>query len=178
MKLILMGLRGSGKSTIGRRLAERHGLAFIDLDDQTPGVLGAASVAEAWSRHGEAAFRVAEVAALRAAIEEDPAILALGGGTPTAPGAAEILAGLRTPQGDRPRLVYLRAPAAVLAGRLAAGGVAGRPSLTGADPIGEIGAVLAARDPLYRRIADEVLDVSDLDTEAICAALERLLAAG
>lgn len=175
MKLVLMGLRGSGKSTLGGRLALEHGLRFIDLDERTPAVLGARTVAEAWARFGEPAFREAEVRALKAAIAEDPGVLALGGGTPTAPGAAEIIRGLKGQVGTV-RVVYLRASAAVLGARLRASGMAGRPSLTGADPIGEVAAVLAARDPLYVSLADVVVDVGGVSEQESLADLAALLA--
>jgi shikimate kinase len=175
MKLVLMGLRGSGKSTLGGRLASERGLRFIDLDERTPGELGARTVAEAWALFGEPAFREAEVRALRAAIADDPGILALGGGTPTAPGAAEIIRGFKGHAGAA-RVVYLRASAAVLSARLRASGMAGRPSLTGADPIGEVAAVLAARDPLYMSLADAVVDVGGKSEGEALADLAVLLA--
>jgi len=178
MKLVLMGLRGSGKSTLGRMLAQRRGLRFVDLDARTPAILGSGSVAEAWARHGEAGFRVAEAAALRGVIQEDPDILALGGGTPTAPGAEQLIQELKGPPETSPRLVYLRATADQLADRIRAGGLLQRPSLTGTDPISEIEAVLAARDPLYRQLADAVVEVGDLDIAGALAALDALMHAG
>src|SRR3954471_181193 len=97
MNLVLMGLRGSGKSTLGRRLASKYRLRFVDLDERTPGYLGVRSVSEAWTKYGESSFREAELRALRAVIAEEPNILALGGGTPMAPGAEEVVRGLKNP---------------------------------------------------------------------------------
>src|SRR3954471_2792839 len=105
MNLVLMGLRGSGKSTLGRRLASKYRLRFVDLDERTPGYLGVRSVSEAWTRYGEAPFRQAEVRALRAVIGEDPEIVALGGGTPLASGGEQLVRGLRSPSDARSRLV-------------------------------------------------------------------------
>ena len=170
-----MGLRGSGKTTLGERLASLHRLRFVDLDRRTPALLGLRSPAEAWAAYGEAAFRENEVLALRQSIAEDPDILALGGGTPLAPGAGAIIRGLRSPSPVRPRLVYLRAPAEVLRERLAGSDMAARPSLTGGDPLEEIGAVLAARDPVYCALADEVLEVGDLTEREALEALRRIL---
>jgi shikimate kinase len=176
MDLVLIGLRGSGKSTLGERLAQRHKLRFVDLDVRTPAEFGVRSVAEAWATYGEAAFREAEVRALGRAIAEDPDILALGGGTPTAPGAEDMIRALRGPPGaPRSRVVYLRAPAEVLAARLEAGGVTDRPSLTGEDPIREIGAVLAFRDPLYRDLADDIVEVGALSEREALQALAVIL---
>jgi shikimate kinase len=176
VKLILMGLRGSGKSTLGRKLSERTGLAFVDLDEMTAARLNAGSVAEAWAKHGQAAFRVAEVEALRAAVAEDVGILALGGGTPTAPGALEVLRGLK--RVEPPRIVYLRATAAALEARLRRTDVSTRPSLTGKDPVAEIADVLAVRDPAYRELADLVLEVGGMSEAGAVDALMAVVRRG
>src|SRR5690349_2822005 len=105
MIVLLIGLRGSGKTTIGRTLAERLSLSFADLDDLTVKALGATTVSEAWRTHGEAAFRRAEATALKIRITTDSQVLALGGGTPTAPGAGDVI---RAAQKQGARVVYLR----------------------------------------------------------------------
>ena len=176
VKLILMGLRGSGKTTLGRKLSERTGLAFADLDERTATRMGAKSVAEAWARQGQAAFRVAEVEALRAAVAEEVGILALGGGTPTAPGAAEVLRGLK--RAEPPRIVYLRATAEELAGRLRSSDLSTRPSLTGKDPVAEIADVLALRDAAYRELADLVLEVGGMSEGGAMHALVAIARRG
>lgn len=158
--LILIGLRGSGKSTAGRHAAERLGWAFIDLDDETPRELGCATAAEALRTHGEPAFRGAERAALARQLPLDRTVLALGGGTPTAPGCARMLFDQPCPR------VYLRCTAGTLRSRLAATDVSTRPSLTGRDPLDEIETLLAARDDLYRSLGD-VFDVDGLDLETV-----------
>lgn len=155
-----MGLRGSGKSTLGRKLSGRTGLGFVDLDERTAAKMGARSVAEAWSRHGQAAFRAAEVETLKEVIAEDVGILALGGGTPMAPGAAEILRELK--RAEPPRIVYLRASAAALKARLGGTDLSTRPTLTGKDPVAEMADVLAIRDPVYRALADVVMEVGEM----------------
>ena len=175
MDLILMGLRGSGKTTLGERLAREHGLRFIDLDQRTPKILGLATVAEAWTKHGEPAFRSAEVEALKQTIAEDPDILALGGGTPTAPGADQIVRSLKAAPGAVPRLIYLRASPPVLAARLRRSGTVGRPSLTGRGVIEEIEEVFAARDPAYRALADRVVEMDRIDEAAALQALSSIL---
>jgi shikimate kinase len=156
--LVLIGLRGSGKSTAGRWLAELWSWSFVDLDDRTPALLGCTTPAEALRTRGEPAFRAAESDALRAALAEPRTILALGGGTPTAPGAAELL------RAARPRLVYLRGSPAVLRARLATTDLAGRPALTAAGVLDEVDALFAARDPLYTALAAELgaaVDIND-----------------
>lgn len=156
--LLLIGLRASGKSTIGRLLAQRCAAPFTDLDDEVLRALGAPTVADAWRIAGEPAFRRAETDALRALLElaDGPRVIALGGGTPAAPGAAELIRDAQAR--GRATVVYLRADAQTLRARLAQGAGPNRPSLTGADPLDEIDEVLAQRDPLYRRIADAVIE--------------------
>ncbi len=164
--VILIGLRGSGKTTLGRALASEGGRVFTDLDELTPRMLGRASVAEAWEKDGEAAFRQAECRALVKALATPGQVLALGGGTPTAPGARELLV---TQQREaKATVVYLRADAAALRARLSGADNAHRPSLTGADVFAEVGALLATRDPIYLGLADEVVEVGGLtETEAL-----------
>ncbi|MCB9844882.1 MAG: AAA family ATPase [Phycisphaeraceae bacterium] len=160
MNILLIGLRGSGKSTRGRALAARLSRAFVDLDEVTPREMGCATVREAFAR-GEAAFREAEVRALRRVLESDGQVVALGGGTPTAPGAADLIRAER--RAGRARVVYLRADAAELRRRLEREDNAQRPSLTGRGVLEEIEEVFARRDPLYRDLADGVVEGENLE---------------
>lgn len=167
-----MGLRGAGKSTIARALGRDAGVAVIDLDDRTMVLLGHATVAEAFRTAGEPSFRAAEVRALRAVIDEcgDPCVVALGGGTPVAPGARELLGAWARRGGAV--IVYLHADPASLRARLREGD-ASRPSLTGAGMLEEIEAVYAARDPIYRACAHAVVDAT-APTEAVADSLKRV----
>ncbi len=163
MNIILMGLRGCGKSTAGRLLAARLKRPFIDLDDVTPLELGARTVAEAWTKHGEIEFRRAEIMALTNALARDRQVIALGGGTPTAPGAPALLEQFAA--AGRAVIVYLRAPAEVLRDRLRSASNAHRPSLTGLGVLEEIEGVLAHRDPIYRELAQHVVETQHLSPE-------------
>ena len=163
--IALIGLRGSGKTTVGRRLASRLALPFIDLDTRTPGFAGEASVAEVFAKQGEAAFRRAETRALDAALREPASVLALGGGTPTAPGAAEALR--RARDAGTVIIVYLRADGAALRSRLANASHEHRPSLTGKGTLDEIEHLLAARDPLYLSLATHVVEVAASDASRV-----------
>lgn len=153
---MLIGLRGSGKSTLGRALAAAQGCVFVDLDEVTPQVMGFGSVAEAWGARGESEFRAAEAAALQEALRGDGVVIALGGGTPTAPGCAERL--IEERRAGRVVVAYLRAEPAALRERLRGRIDASRPSLTGKDPLAEIDDVFAARDPLYQRLATRMVE--------------------
>ncbi len=157
---ILIGLRGCGKSTLGRELALESARDFIDLDDVTPRHLGRASVAEAWRLDGEEAFRRAEAAALHDKLRHQGIVLALGGGTPTAPGARDML--IDQQRTARGLIVYLRASASTLRERLSLASNADRPTLTGAGTLEEIEGVLERRDPIYLALADEVVEVDGL----------------
>lgn len=170
--IILIGLRGSGKTTLGRQLAIELRMPFVDLDDHTPGELGESDVRTAFSRFGEAAFRRAERAALERVLGERPCVLALGGGTPTAPGAAELL-----DQASRggAAVVYLRATAATLRARLERMDNTHRPSLTGAGVLNEIDVVLAARDGLYRSLARYTVECDGLSAERMMAEVRQCI---
>lgn len=178
--LVLLGLRASGKSTLGRAAADLAGAPFFDLDQLVTERSGCASVADAFRHLGEARFRdleaetLADLLAARADARRDdathgPAVIALGGGTPTAPGVASRLQ--TDAAAGRLRLLLLDATPATLAARIRADGD-GRPSLTGAGPAEEVEAVAAARLPLYRALAQVCVDTDSLDPPAALRAVE------
>jgi shikimate kinase len=174
MHVILMGLRASGKSTLGRGLAAALGRPFIDLDEVTAAVMNANSAAEAIKSQGISAFRLAETQALKQVLGMDVAqIVALGGGTPTAPGAAEELhAAMRE---GKAQIVYLRAQPATLQARLRQSDPAMRPSLTGASVVDEVPALFAQRDELYQQLAWKTLNIDTMDEPQALAALRVMV---
>lgn len=164
--IVLMGLRGCGKSTLGRSLASTLDRPFVDLDDRTPGLLGEQTAADAINTQGLAAFREAERRALAAVLNKEtvtPIVLALGGGTPTAPGAPELLGG-KASAGEIV-LVYLHAAPSVLRDRLTRTDTATRPSLTGADMLDEIETIYLQRDAAYRDLATMTIESAQLDAK-------------
>jgi len=169
--VLLIGLRASGKSTVGPLVAAELRLPFIDLDPLTAQELGESSAAKAFLTKGQAAFRMAEATALSRVLQSSaPAVIALGGGTPTAPGFAQLLA-------DYPdaTLIYLRATPTTLRARLANTDTASRPSLTGKGTLDEMAEVFAARDPLYRALAHLEIAVDGLsESDAAARALSEL----
>ncbi len=170
--LLIVGLRGCGKSTVGRALGQAQGRLFVDLDELTPRWLGARDVAEAWARAGELRFRDAEAQALRSVLSGTGQVIALGGGTPTAPGAAGAIEA--TAHEGRAVVAYLRCRPGVLRSRLSAQGAdaqRNRPSLTGAGILDEIDEVFARRDGLYTRLASRVID-AERSLDEVIAALE------
>ncbi|MBX2850114.1 MAG: hypothetical protein KTR15_00045 [Phycisphaeraceae bacterium] len=158
MNIVLLGYRGSGKTSIGKKLAVELWKDFVDLDDTTRNRFNGMTIAEIWGQYGEAAFRQAEAEAASALLANDDQVIALGGGTLTtdAGKAAVASAGHAT-------RIYLSCSSDVLAGRIASDATTAteRPPLTGdADPAAEVEQVLAERDPVYREVADIVFDVT------------------
>ncbi|MGA0286338.1 MAG: shikimate kinase [Phycisphaerales bacterium] len=153
--LCLIGLRGSGKSALGARLAEATGGTFIDLDEATCRRLGVDSVTAAFERHGEEPFRRAELETLRdlGARLEPGTVLALGGGTPCSESGRELVEHLKR---GGVVIAWLDAPDSALASRLARG--TDRPRLRGASIEEEIATLRAERQRTYRRLADLRVD--------------------
>jgi shikimate kinase len=169
--LILVGLPGAGKSTVGPLVAATLGRQFLDLDAELERRDGR-SVAAQFAADGEPAFRARE-AALSA---ELATVVAFGGAMVLAPGGG-WLANLAASTPLRPlaRLVYLRVTPAVAAARLG-DARRSRPLLAGGDPVAALEALLARRRAAYEA-ADHVVDVDALTpaeaAQAIVAALAR-----
>jgi shikimate kinase len=141
-KAVLVGMPGSGKSTIGRRLAKALDTALLDTDVKIVETTGR-SVAEIFSTEGEKAFRRIEEEVVRAALAEHDGIVSLGGGAITSPGVRDALAGHT--------VIFLEISAAEGIRRTTGGTV--RPLLAGADPAQKYRELMAQRVPLYRQVA-------------------------
>lgn len=155
--IVLIGMRASGKSTIGRAIAKKLGISFLDLDDVVASEFPEPSIKEIWRVRGESAWRDAEVQCLERILNsagDRPDVLALGGGVPCISDAREILSRAAV------IIIYLHAPPGLLSARLHAE-PGDRPTLTGEDVAAEIAAVLAAREPVYRQLAQIVIDTEN-----------------
>lgn len=141
-KAVLVGLPGSGKSTIGRRLAKAMGLTLLDTDVAIEQRTGR-SIADIFATEGEAEFRRIEEQVIRDALANHDGILSLGGGAVTTPGVRDALAGHT--------VVYLEISAEE--GVRRTGGSTVRPLLAGPDRAEKYQAIMTARVPLYRRVA-------------------------
>jgi shikimate kinase len=141
-KAILMGMPGSGKSTIGRRLAKAMGLTLLDTDTKIVETTGR-TIADIFTNDGEKEFRRIEEEVVRAALAEHDGIVSLGGGAITSPGVQQALAGHA--------VIFLEISAAEGIRRTTGGTV--RPLLAGPDPAGKYRALMSERVPLYRRVA-------------------------
>jgi shikimate kinase len=141
-KAILVGLPGSGKSTIGRRLAKALDVDMLDTDAAIEQQTGR-PIADIFGTDGEQEFRRIEEGVVRAALAEHDGIVSLGGGAVTSPGVRAALAGHT--------VVYLEITAAE--GVRRTGGNTVRPLLAGPDRAEKFRALMSERVPLYRQVA-------------------------
>jgi len=162
MNIILIGYRGSGKTSIGRKLADQLWKDFVDVDAKTLARFGDLTVAEVWEQQGEPAYREAEGEVTAELCSKDGQVIALGGGTPMIDAAR---AAIKASDAVR---VYLYADAQTLHDRIESdAATAGqRPALTDqGGGLDEVRSVLEQRDPVYRDVADVVFDVTHTDIE-------------
>src|SRR5215208_7118362 len=141
-KAVLVGLPGSGKSTIGRRLAKALDTSLLDTDvaiEQTT----RRSIPDIFATDGEQEFRRIEECVIRDALQSHDGVLSLGGGAITTAGVRDALAGHT--------VVYLEISAAE--GVRRTGGTTVRPLLAGGDRGEKFKALMSQRVPLYRKVA-------------------------
>jgi shikimate kinase len=166
--MILLGYRGSGKTTIGRLLAEQLHMPFIDTDHLIT-AMADRSIREIFEQRGESYFRDLESLAVQEACGKD-AIVALGGGAVMRADNRKSL--IASPH----RRVYLRCDAQLLHDRIHADPLTqhNRPSLTHlGGGIEEIRSLLSIREPLYRAVMTDELDVTTLSTAQAADQLAR-----
>lgn len=162
--IVLVGPMGSGKTTIGRLLAERLGRDFIDTDELVARQVGE-SISEMMARRGEDAFRELEVTAVAEATASPGAVIACGGGAVL---RATNVQSLR----DAGTVIYLRVSPEVAAGRVGEG--AGRPLLerSGAGLEETLASLIAEREAAYRAVADYTADADLAPEEVVSSILE------
>lgn len=151
-----MGLPGSGKSTIGRRLAKALGVSMLDTDAAIEQKTGR-TIADIFAADGEQEFRRIEEEVIRAALAEHDGVLSLGGGAVTSPGVCAALNGHT--------VVYLEISAAE--GVRRTGGNTVRPLLAGPDRAEKFRELMAKRVPLYRRVATIRVDTNRRNPGAV-----------
>jgi shikimate kinase len=141
--LVLIGMPGSGKSTVGRQLGRRLGLPFFDSDHVIEQRIGC-RIREFFEREGEAAFRDVEQDVLKELTTGDGRVVATGGG-------AVLRAENREQMRRAGQVIYLRSTPEELYRRVRHD--TSRPLLQVDDPLGRLRALYAERDPLYRETA-------------------------
>lgn len=146
--IALVGLPGSGKSTVGRQLARRLSFSFLDSDQVIEQRLGC-SIREFFEREGEERFRDVEESVIDELTQGSDSVLSTGGGSVLRPANRLYLHG-------RCRVVYLRSSPEEVFRRLRHD--RNRPLLQVADPLQRLRDLYAARDPLYKEAAHYVIE--------------------
>jgi shikimate kinase len=157
----LVGMPGSGKSTVGGELAARLGVPFVDLDTEIEREQGI-TVSEIFAERGEARFRALEAQALLKASLHDPSVVACGGGVVLEPANRITLRNTGT-------VVFLDVPLEALKTRVQP--AEDRPLIRAE---GDLERLLEARGPLYREFAAHVVDASGPPGEVADAIVEEL----
>jgi shikimate kinase len=154
-RVVLIGPPGSGKSTVGHRLADELGVAFRDTDADVEAVAGK-PVSDIFIEDGEDRFRDLEAAAVRLALAEHDGVLSLGGGAILREATQDLLAGHT--------VVYLQVSLSDAVKRV--GLATARPLLV-LNPRSRLKKLMDERQPVYHRLATLVVDTSDREPEEI-----------
>jgi shikimate kinase len=158
-RILLVGMMGAGKTTTGQLVARRLGWEYRDSDADVEAATGL-TVPDLFSRDGESAFRKAEAGVLAGACADAaPSVVSVAGGAVLSPDNRRLIKESGT-------VVWLRAKPETLARRVGDG--AGRP-LLGDDPAEAMVRLNEVRAPLYAEVADLVIDVDDLSSQAVAA---------
>jgi shikimate kinase len=155
--VVLVGMMGAGKSTIGRRLAARLRLPFQDADAEIELAHAGMTIPEIFAAHGEPYFRDGEARVIARLLDNGPGVLATGGG-------AFMREGTRNRIRDKAVSVWLKADADTIMKRVKRR--ADRPLLQTADPAATIGRLIEERHPVYE-LADLTISSRDVLHEKI-----------
>jgi len=161
MNLVLIGYRGSGKSAVGRKLAARLRLKFVDIDDLIEERQGVA-ISDIVKSHGWGHFRKLERGTIEEISKEDRIIIAPGGGAVLDSDNVKVLR-------ENGFIFWLKADQQTLLKRLNQDPETHtrRPTLTGKGTSEELKEILSLREPIYERVSDIQIDTSALDVEAV-----------
>ena len=165
--IVLVGMMGVGKSSIGRRLAARLGIPFVDADTEIEKAAGM-SIADIFARHGEADFRSGEARVIARLLDGGPQVLATGGG-------AVMNADTRAAIKAKAVSIWLSAEFDVLMRRINKR-KNDRPMLQTADPAATLRELLVVREPFYAK-ADLTVQSREVPHDAIVSEIMTALAA-
>lgn len=165
-RCVLIGLPGSGKSTVGRALARHLDWQFLDVDEEIERMTGS-TIPTLFRSEGESAFRAMEFRLTAALSSQADAVLAPGGGWSAQPGAFESLP-------PDSATVWLRVSPEEAFRRLRGSPLRDRPLLAGPDPLATLHALLAQRHEHYAR-ADLIVDVDGRGAEEISGTITEWL---
>jgi len=154
--VVLVGMMGAGKSTIGRRLASRLRLPFLDADTEIEAAAGM-SIPDIFESHGEPHFRDGEARVIARLLDNGPVVLATGGG-------AFLREETRNRIRDKAVSIWLKAEADIIMRRVKRR--ADRPLLKTADPAGTVERLIGEREPFYQH-ADLMIWSRDVPHEKI-----------
>jgi shikimate kinase len=163
--LVLVGMMGAGKSSIGRKLAARLSLPFVDADAEIEQAAGM-SISDIFAKHGEASFRAGEARVIARLLDGGPQILATGGGAFMNPDTRTVIRG-------KAISVWLKAEYEVLHRRIKRR--SDRPMLQTDDPAQTLKNLLEEREPVYAE-ADLTVHSRDVPHETIIAEILAALA--
>jgi shikimate kinase len=155
--VVLVGMMGAGKSTVGRRLGARLRLPFVDADLEIEAAHAGMTIPEIFATHGEPYFRDGEVRVIARLLDGGPAVLATGGG-------AFMREETRRRMRDKAVSIWLRAEADVILRRVKRR--ADRPLLQTEDPAATIAHLIETRHPIYQ-LADITVSSRDVPHERI-----------
>lgn len=165
MNIVLIGMRGSGKTSAGRILAQKLGRRFIEMDEIISQKAGM-SINEIVGCQGWPEFRRIEAEVTRSVAALDNTVNATGGGVVT---SEENLRALK----ENSKLVWLRANLETLTARTKNN--TSRPSLTGMPPAEDMAITLKEREPVYQLAADLIVDTDGIPPEKVARTIIKLL---
>lgn len=155
--IVLVGMMGAGKSTIGRRMAARLRLPFVDADSEIETAHAGMTIPEIFAAHGEPYFRDGEARVIARLLDHGPAIVATGGGS-------FMREETRNRIREKAVSIWLKADADVIMKRVRRR--SDRPLLQNADPEGTVARLLGEREPVYQQ-ADMTVLSRDVPHERI-----------
>lgn len=163
--IILIGFMGAGKTTVGKRLSSELGLVLIDTDQRIEEEQQR-SISDIFAAEGEAYFRQLETQQLKKLIQEEQAVISVGGGLPVQSVNQPLLKQLG-------RTIYLKARKETLVKRLQ--GSTTRPLLQGGRLEEKIASLMEAREAVYEKVADVILETDDKTLNEVAESVKELV---